>query len=80
MPKKKAVAADVTSFAITATLKDRPTKTKKFKLGDWAHVPGMVRACWPDEGKVTLEWPDGQRYTVNEEWVEKTDEKPSLLE
>ena len=54
MPRKKTIAADATTFAITATVMDRPTKTKKFKLGDWAHVPGMVRACWPDEGKVTL--------------------------
>ncbi len=31
-------------------------------------------------GKVTLELPDGQRYTVNEDWVEKTAEKPALLD
>lgn len=80
MPRKKTIAADATMFAITATVKDRATKTKKFKLGDWTHVPAMVRACWPDEGKVTLELPDGQRYTVNEDWIEKTTEKPALLD
>ena len=35
---------------------------------------GMVRACWPEEGKVTLPLPDwAQRYTVKENWVQKTD-------
>ena len=44
-------ASQATTFAIEATLRDRATKPKKFKLGDWAQVSGMVRACWPDEGK-----------------------------
>ena len=33
-----------------------------------------------EEGKVTLELPDGQRYAINEDWVEKTDEKPALFD
>ena len=75
-------ASQATTFAIAATLRDRATKTKKFKLGDWAHVPGIVRACWPEEGKVTLELPDGQRCTVNEDWVERMlkGEKPALID
>ncbi len=40
----------------------------------------MVHAVWPDEGKVTLELPNGQRYTVNEDWIAKTVEKPGLLD
>jgi hypothetical protein len=60
--KAKAKAADVSKFAVSAERRDRP---KRFKLDDWAHVPAKVLACWPDEGNVTVELPDGQRYTVS---------------
>ena len=42
MPKKKAVAADITKFAITATLKDRRTKTKKYQMGEGARDGASV--------------------------------------
>ena len=71
MPRKKTVAADV-SVAVKTDPAKRPTKSKKFKIDDWAHVPAKVRLVWPDEGKVTVELPDGQRYTVDEGLIEKT--------
>ena len=32
------------------------------------------------EGKVTVELPDGQPYTVNEDWMEEAPDKPAPID
>ena len=80
--KSRSRAAEVSPFVISGKPTNRPTKSKRFQLNDWTHVPAKVRAVWPDDEKVTVELPDGQRYTVREDLIEKMPEgtKPALLD